>query len=517
MSVFSIRNPDTAKELILSGNPEVFKAIQELNSLIRSVPKKLATEPKVVIVGGFVRDSILRVPTSDADVIVYGVADHDLQKVLEKEYGDRVHSVGKSFGVFKIRISEGLDLDVALPRKDSKVADGHKGFEVTYHPDISIEEEFKRRDFTINAIGFDLSNETIFDPFDGISDLQSQTLRVVDPKTFTEDPLRVYRALQFAARFDLQLEDQTSLLLKQMVDRGDLGQLPRERVSAEIEKLLMLALRPSIGFELARRLGVVEKYYPELQALVGTEQEPLWHPEGSVWIHTMMAVDQSAKITRRAELGFSYEDRLTVMLGVLCHDLGKPSTTELGEDGKIHSRGHAPAGVSYAKSLLAKWMFSEAIVRNVCNFVLEHMNPTSLHSAYKVRKELKHDRYVAAVRRLLVRIGVVHQQNLWKMFLACCESDFRGRGLPHSSDGPYEIGDLFTEAITENNLDSQESLKPLITGEDIFEVAAKLGKDIKEGPIFKNYIEAIESLRDKGKIKNSQEALVHLEDLLKLE
>src|SRR3954469_22320802 len=233
---------------------------------------------RALIVGGWVRDRLLGLPEpvkSNDGVEVFGVPGDRLRALLET-FG-RVEAVGESFQVYKIG-----DIDVSLPRRDSKSGRGHKGFVVTGDPDMSIAEAARRRDFTVNAISWDLLTGEFFDPFDGRADLDRRLLRMVDRDTFADDSLRVLRGVQFAARFGLTVEASTAALCRSIA----LDDLPPERVWGEFEKLLF-APQPSIGFTLAMDLGVVAKLFPELQALAGCPQEPEWHPEGDVWVHNL--------------------------------------------------------------------------------------------------------------------------------------------------------------------------------------------------------------------------------------
>jgi tRNA nucleotidyltransferase (CCA-adding enzyme) len=285
---------------------------------------------RALVAGGWVRDRILELPSADVDLEVYGVEAGRLRGLLEAV--GRVDAVGESFTVYKV-----AGVDVALPRRESKVGRGHRGFEVTGDPCMSIEEACRRRDFTVNAILFDPLTEEYFDPFGGRRDLERGVLRMVDERTFADDSLRVLRALQFAARFSLVMDDGTK-----RVCRGiSLDDLPSERVLGEVEKLLLLAKRPSIGFALGLELGVIAAIVPEMAALAGCPQEPEWHPEGDVWVHTLMVVDEM----RSAIDDLDRARRLTMMLGAVCHDFGKPLTTAF-VDGRIRSPGHEPEGVA---------------------------------------------------------------------------------------------------------------------------------------------------------------------------
>jgi tRNA nucleotidyltransferase (CCA-adding enzyme) len=291
---------------------------------------------RALLVGGCVRDELLGRAPKDLDMEVFGLEGAALRPLLDG-FG-RVDVVGESFSVYKIG-----GLDVSLPRRESKTGRGHKGFSVDGDPSLSIAEAARRRDFTINAISRDPLTDEILDPFGGRKDLHARRLRIVDRATFGDDSLRVLRALQFAARFDLQADEDTRTVLRSI----PLDDLPAERVWGELEKLLLQAARPSVGFALARDLGVVERLWPEMHALAGCEQEPEWHPEGDVWIHTLMVIDQA-----RLRLdGLDRGRAAAVMLGAITHDFGKPLTTAFS-DGRIRSIGHEEAGVAPATAFL---------------------------------------------------------------------------------------------------------------------------------------------------------------------
>lgn len=291
---------------------------------------------RALIVGGWVRDRLMQRPSKDIDIEVYGLEADRLRGLLGA-FGS-VNTVGESFTVFKV-----ADVDVALPRRESKVGRGHKGFQVHGDPHLSPREAARRRDFTINAISWDPLTEQYEDPFDGRADVERRCLRVVDPSTFADDSLRVLRALQFAARFEFDVDPAT----KELCRRIPLDDLPAERIWGELEKLLLQAQRPSKGFELALELGVIDKLFPELKALVGCPQEPEWHPEGDVWVHTLMVIDEARQ--RIDDLDRPHQ--VAVMLGAVCHDLGKPPTTAF-VDGRIRSMEHEQAGVAPATAVL---------------------------------------------------------------------------------------------------------------------------------------------------------------------
>jgi tRNA nucleotidyltransferase (CCA-adding enzyme) len=331
---------------------------------------------RALVVGGWVRDRLRGCPSKDIDIEVFRIPEERLASLLTP-FG-RVEPVGQSFPVYKLVPPGGSagEIDVALPRRESKRGRGHKGFEVRGDPSMSIVEAARRRDFTVNAISWDPLTDTYEDPFDGRADLDHRLLRAVDPKTFPDDSLRALRAVQFAARFEFGLEEQTAALCRAL----PLDDLPAERIWGELEKLVLHADRPSIGLRLAFDLEIVRQVMPELLPLVGCEQEPEWHPEGDVWTHTLMVVDKARELNRDLDRPRT----ITVMLGAICHDLGKPATTAV-VDGRIRSLDHEQAGVEPTLTLLDRLNIHtiEAFdVRGqILGLVAHHLKPGAFRKA----------------------------------------------------------------------------------------------------------------------------------------
>ncbi len=339
------------------------------------------------VVGGFVRDRLLGLDPKDLDLEVFGIPAVDLPALLGR-FG-RVEPVGQSFPVYKVG-----PVDVALPRRESKTDRGHRGFTVEGDPFMSFVEAARRRDFTINAIGLDPVTGELADPFGGRGDLEARRLRVVDPDRFGDDSLRVLRAVQFVGRFGLQVDGGTRALLAGI----PLDDLPAERIWGEVEKLLLQAPTPSVGLALALDLQVVARLGPELLALVGCPQEPEWHPEGDVWVHTLLVVDQAR--TRIDDLPRA--GQVAVMLGAVCHDLGKPATTAV-IDGRIRSLGHEEAGIAPATALLDRFNIHAIdgvdVRREVLAITAHHLKPGAW---FKVRDEIGD----GAFRRLAQKVNM---------------------------------------------------------------------------------------------------------------
>ncbi len=368
---------------------------------VRPVAEAVAASGgRALIVGGWVRDRLLGLPSTDIDLEVFGLQAADLRSLLER-FG-QVESVGASFQVFKV-----AGLDVSLPRRESKSGRGHRGFDVTGDPAMPIDEAARRRDFTINAISFDPLTGEYIDPFHGRQDLERRILRVVDRGTFADDSLRVLRALQFAARFDLTLEPESFDICRHI----PLDDLPAERIWGEFEKLLY-APTPSIGLALGLRLGVIERLFPELFALVGCPQEPEWHPEGDVWVHTLQVVDQAR--TRIADL--PRPKQLAVMVGAVAHDLGKPATTAF-IDGRIRSIDHEEQGVAPATAWLERLNLNSVdgydVRAQVLGITAQHLKPGMW---FKVKDEVGD----GAFRRLAQKVDL-------ELLARVAKSDCQGR------------------------------------------------------------------------------------------
>lgn len=324
---------------------------------------------RALFVGGWVRDHLLGTPSTDIDLEVYGLPADHLRSVLEAL--GPVNAVGKNFTVYKLG-----PLDVALPRTESKTGRGHRGFLVAGDPSLPIAVASRRRDFTINAIAWDPMRDEYLDPHDGRRDLAECRLRMVDPATFGDDSLRVLRAVQLAARLEFEVDEAT----KVQCHRISLDDLPAERIWGELEKLLLRAAHPSIGLALARDLGTINRLFPELAALIDCPQEPEWHPEGDVWTHNLLVVDQA----RRRIDGLPRAHQVTLMLAAVCHDFGKPATTAL-IDGRIRSRNHEEMGVKPATTFLDRLQIHSLdgynVREQVLGLVAHHLKPGMWHTA----------------------------------------------------------------------------------------------------------------------------------------
>lgn len=332
---------------------------------IRRIAEIIASEGgRAYLVGGWVRDRIIdpEQAPEDADIEVFGIAPEKLREVLTNNF--KCNLYGKSFQV--IGLSE-HNIDVAIPRRELKTGSGHTDFDVQGDPDMSLAEAAARRDFTINSIYARIPDGLIEDPFDGMVDIKSKTLRHTTNR-FTEDPLRVLRAMQFSARLGFRVHEDTVALSRTLTQEN----LSRERLFDEWKKLILKGNDFQLGLGFLKDCDWL-RFYPELQALDNCEQDPKWHPEGNVWTHTLHCLNAFAKI----RTGDEWED-LVIGFAVLCHDMGKPKTT-IVENDRIRSPGHARQGVEIARAFLLSLTNHKHLIAEVLPLVKDHMTPFEFH------------------------------------------------------------------------------------------------------------------------------------------
>ncbi|WP_320036140.1 CCA tRNA nucleotidyltransferase [Halarcobacter sp.] len=406
-----------------------------------------------ILVGGCVRDHLLNIPSKDFDIELYNTTSLTSVENCLKKYGN-VKEVGKSFGVLLLSTPE-FSFDFALARQEKKIEDGHKGFEVITSSSLTYKEASLRRDFTINSIGYDFFEKNFLDPFNGIEDLKNKTIKHIKDETFIEDALRVYRATQFSSRFDFKIDSNTKKLCKNMVDTVEFKTLPKERVFEELKKLFLKSPKPSIGMEILKEFGIL-KYFPELEALVGCIQDEEYHPEGDVWVHTLMTLDEMVKL----KTGDEYRD-LYLFYALLCHDLGKPYCTK-EIDGRITSHKHEALGVKPTETFLNRITNEKKFIEKVIPLVKNHLAPFQLYKA---------DSSIKAVKRLSLKCNI-------EDLCIVCLADCKGRTIPDKKKCDDAISWVL-ERAREMNI-SQEGLKPYIQGRDLINLGMKPSKEFKD-------------------------------------
>jgi tRNA nucleotidyltransferase (CCA-adding enzyme) len=351
-------------------------AVERVLAIIRSAGGR------PMIVGGFVRDAILRpgAPGKDVDIEVYGQVDMERLAYALAEAGLHVNLVGMSFSVLTVRAGA-ISMDIAPPRLDSKTGAGHRGFTVVPDGTLSYAEASARREYTVSALMADPDTGQVIDCHGGIADLRAGILRHTSA-AFSEDPLRVLRGVQFAARFGFRMDPATAALCRQLT--GKFAELATERVWGEIQKIGVLGTDITAALTVLADTGW-EEHFPQIAALHGIRQDRGWHPEGDVWVHSGLAAGQAARLADEA--GLAGADRLVVVMAALLHDLGKVTHTQ--RDGawwrllhaatrnprwRITCHGHAEAGVEPARAFLRAAGCPEALADRVTPLVREHMN-----------------------------------------------------------------------------------------------------------------------------------------------
>lgn len=316
-------------------------------------------------VGGCVRDALMGLDNKDIDIELHGVTPARAEAILDS-LGQRL-TMGESFGIYGLK---GYDIDIALPRKEKLRGVGHKDFDVFVDPFIGAPKAALRRDFTVNALMQDVLTGEIVDPFGGQEDLRRGVLRHVNDETFAEDPLRVLRGAQFAARFNFTVAPETIALCSGMT----LRHLPRERIEGELKKALLKAGRPSVFFEVLRQMDRLQEWFPEVEALIGVPQDPRHHGEGDVWTHTLMVLDAAAALREQAAHPFGF------MLAALTHDFGKAVSTQI-VNGRIHAYEHEKKGLPLAEAFLRRLTGESRLIDYVLNLAEHHMKPNVVAAA----------------------------------------------------------------------------------------------------------------------------------------
>jgi tRNA nucleotidyltransferase (CCA-adding enzyme) len=432
---------------------------------------------RALLVGGCVRDRLLSrtAEITDYDLEVFGLPQEALLRLLSAHY--RLDCVGLSFGIIKLHR---YAIDIALPRRETKLGLGHRAFETQTDPFLSLEEAAARRDFTVNALYCDPLTEEILDPWGGRRDLAAGVLRHVSDH-FREDPLRVLRAMQFLARFSLSPAPETVAICRAMTPEN----LPRERLFEEWAKLLTKGVAISSGLRFLRETGWVA-FYPELAALVGCAQNPQWHPEGDVWEHTLQCLDAFA--AARDRQGRRPEEDLIVGFAVLCHDFGKPAATRYDARRRcVCSPGHDEAGVAPTEAFLRRLTDETRLLREVPPRVRLHMRPFSL---WKGRGG------EGAIRRLSAQVRI-------DRLLRVAAADDAGRA-PFPSD-PRHLDWLAAEAERLNVKDAAPA--PLLLGRDL------IARGLAPGVAFGRILRAAYDAQLEGVFRDRQGALAYLETI----
>lgn len=440
--------------------------------LIKAIVERLdQSKGRALLVGGAVRDLLLEKPAKDIDIEVHGVSINQLEQIL-KEFG-HVRLVGKAFGVLRI---DGLDVDWSIPRTDSS---GRKP-KVEFDPHMPLEKALRRRDLTINAMAVDMVTKELQDPFNGLRDLEAGILRVPDKQLFIEDPLRYFRVMQFIGRLQMQPDKELYELGKTM----NLSGISQERIVDEFAKLCIKGIKPSLGIQWLRDTDRLKTILPEIYDTIGIEQDPEWHPEGDVYEHSKQAMDAAVNFEYQSD-----EDKLTMVLASLCHDVGKVVATQT-IDGRIRSLGHDVKGVPIAATFLDRVINTQKIKDTILKLVRHHMIPVAF-----VKNNAKAPAYKRLAKKLAPETNI---QELTR--LAYCDKS----GRNPDRQAPFEVcpEELIEEFLAQAKKYGvgQTFEPPILMGKDL------LGQ-VKPGPelgklLQKAYrIQIEESVTNKDELK----------------
>ena len=386
-------------------------------------------------VGGYVRDKLLNIENKDVDIEIHGINEEQLQDIL-KQVGDPI-SYGKSFGVYSLK---GHNIDIALPRSEKAIGKGHKDFKIDVDPFIGCKRAARRRDITINALMQDVLTDEILDYYNGLNDIKNKIIKQVDSNTFIEDPLRVLRVAQFASRFNFTVAQETIELCKTI----DLTYLTKERVEEELKKCLLKGKKPSIFFDTLNKMNQLDYWFKEIKELIGLKQDPIYHPEGDVYIHTMQVIDRAVKYRDKCK---SYE----FMLLCLTHDFGKIICSE-NINGRIHAYEHEIKGVPIVEEFIKRITNRKEVITYLKNMVPLHMLPNKCASDNsRIKKTNKMFYYSIEPKDLI--------------YFSYCD-----RG---NEDNSKYLNERYEEY-------KSMMLKPYVTGSDLIKAGIKQDKNFHE-------------------------------------
>jgi tRNA nucleotidyltransferase (CCA-adding enzyme) len=359
------------------------------------------------LVGGCVRDALLNLPIKDLDIEVFGLGTRDIENALRKKFG--IINVGAAFGVTKLK---DRSIDVSVPRRENRTGARHHDFEVQADPTMTAKEAAERRDFTINAISWNPETGEIIDPFNGLNRFKKRSAYAMFLYKFSEDPLRVLRGMQFAARLKFTIAPETIKLCATL----NPNDLPPERLFEEWSKLILRGAKPSLGLNFLRECGWT-KYFPELHAIIGVESRS----DNGIPRAMSGLILSSVWMFLPAERLNDRDEDLIVGLAVLLHDLGKATTTKIEADGRLHAYGHEAESEKLALNFLNQITRETKVVEAVLSLVRWHAQP------YELWKTKSSD---ASVRRLAEKVNRIDR------LIRVDSADRQGRGPASLGESP---------------------------------------------------------------------------------
>ncbi len=458
----------------------VTPVMDRMSGLKKEIISELLDRGNVYEVGGCVRDSLLdrSIAAKDRDYVITGIPLDDLVGILRR-FG-RVDLVGKSFGVIKFTArNAGTEaqsaVDIALPRREHSTGLAHRAFAVEFDHTLPIESDLRRRDFTINAMAVDLGTGKLVDPLGGLSDLNNRLLRMIDPSNFEEDPLRILRGIQFAARFELTVEPETFAAMRASV--GLMSTVTAERINEELSKLLTRSSKPSHGFMLMQELGLLELIFPELRNTISVTQPGGYHAF-NVFEHLLHTMDAAAPSLR-------------LRWAALLHDITKPQAKRMEGDGATFY-GHEASGARMARDVLRRLRYPNELVHEVGVLVERHM--------FTIPQTDK------GLRRLVRRTGV----DLIFDLLDLRRADVIGQGMGNRTDDVDEFERRIRDELERMPPFSVTDLK--INGRDLMTLF-----DIPESPVIGEILAYLLDIVLDDPDKNEREILIEkIRDYLRI-
>ncbi len=454
---------------------------------------------EVYIVGGVVRDFILYKKLDsekDIDLMVINHNYDEIEKKLRK-YG-KTNTVGKSFAVVKFT-KDNFTYDISIPRKDikkDKNSFNHKNFIIDAGKHISIEEDLYRRDFTCNSIALRLIDNKYIDPFNGMEAIEKRILKMTNPESFIDDPLRILRGARFSATHDLKIDEEIYLTAR----KTDLSHLSEERIFEEWFRLLLESRSPSRGMIEYFKLGILKTLFPEIYRLTLTIQDSIFHPETdeqghhSVWGHSLIALDIANRIAKENKL--NKEKRLSLLLATLLHDIGKPEVTEW-EYKRSRMTIVSPIH-DYKGGLITENLFNRLKIESKNKYPLNHVvinlikNHHRLYELYRNKDTIS----FKAIAKL-----IKDMQGEEDLLLILDFADRNSRKPNHKEIiYPDEPIKWFIDKKNEYNI-NQNTIKPIVMGRHLIELGIKPDKKMGK------YLNYLYELQLEGKIKSLEQGL----------
>ena len=437
-------------------NGRSFPVTQEAWAVINAIINAGGTP---YIVGGSVRDYMLNLEVNDYDLEIYKLNSEQIKAAVN--HLGVISITGQKFRVMKLRTKSGTTFDLSIPRRETKTGPLHTDYIIDADPEMDIFQACLRRDYTVNSAMYNPVLDELYDFYGAMRDVQLRTLRPTSNQ-YDKDALRVLRGMQIAGRKGFRFASAYQPLTRAMM--LEYSDLSRERIWEEWVKWAGMSRYPSMGIEFLVDTGWID-LYPELKNMMGSKQDPIWHPEGDAFVHTLSTVDEMHDICKREGIPYESEERVKLMLAILQHDIAKPKTMIIDTDGRIHNPGHDQLGAAMVPGFMEKigrvnpdQKSEDKLVSNIQTLVANHMRHVGLDSPSK-----------RTVRRMALDVD-----NLQHLAYVV-EADHSGR-KPNKGGLPPQMQAIMRVA-SEVSLETTKP-KPYLKGDILIELGMKQGKDI---------------------------------------